>query len=126
MVVPPSALRHVRQDRVLRLVAIAACPPARDHDRSHGGRDLRARRGVVLRLPDRRGVPRSATRTADPPPARPTGSRAGWPSPGRLDRTAPLNEATRVGAAGPLAHGGDDPRQRREVPPLVLREPVPL
>ena len=82
LVVPPPALRAVRACRLLRLVAVAARQPARGGDRAPDRPELRAGRGLVLELRDRRrsrrdcgSRRRTTTRSTSPSPARPAASR---------------------------------------------------
>src|SRR6516162_6198564 len=85
MVVPPPALREVRTCRLLRFVAVAARQPSCREQRAPRGPELRAQRGLVLRLHERRGVPGSGPRATARAPHRPTHAGSRRTRPRRLD-----------------------------------------
>src|SRR5437899_1044476 len=69
LVVPPAPLRALRSHRLLRLVAEPARKRSYQSERPHSHKKFRARRGLVLRLRNRRRHGRSSVSAARAPSA---------------------------------------------------------
>src|SRR3984893_18732567 len=70
LVVPPAPLCSLRPHRLLRLIAEPARKRSCQSARPYGHKKLRARRGLVLRLRNRRRLGRSSLSAARAPSAR--------------------------------------------------------
>jgi hypothetical protein len=112
LVVPPAPLRALRSHRLLRLVAEPARKRSCQRERPHSPKKFRARRGLVLRLWNRRRHGRSSV----------SGARA--PSAQAADAGSCRQGAARLAAPPPLT-GDIGVRRRGPRPPKALLAPEP-
>ena len=116
LVVPPAPLCSVWSHRLLRLIAEPARKRSCQSERPHSHKKFRARRGLVLRLRNRRRHGRSSVSAARAPSARAADAGSGRQCAARLAAPPPLTGdigVTRRGPRPPKALLAPEPQQVR-------------
>jgi hypothetical protein len=101
LVVPPAPLCSLRSHRLLRLIAEPARKRSFQSERPHSHKKFRARRGLVLRLRNRRRHGRSSVSAARAPSAQPADARSCRQGAARLAEAPPLSGDLGVARRGP-------------------------
>src|SRR5438128_532978 len=124
LVVPPAPLCSLRPHRLLRLIAEPARERSCQSERPHSHKKFRARRGLVLRLRNRRRHGRSSVSAARAPSARAADAGSCWQGAARLAAPPPLTGdigVTRRGLRPPKALLAPEPQQVRR---FTGRDPI--